>query len=54
MNGAGPASAEPGPARRRRALSAALAFGLGALFFERLSQQIGFDPDGFQIGRAHV
>jgi hypothetical protein len=47
VNDAAPASAEPGAARRRRALSAALAFGFGALFFERLSQQTEFDPDGF-------
>jgi len=47
VNAAAPASATPGAARRRRALSGAVAFGLGALFFERLSQQTGFDPDGF-------
>jgi hypothetical protein len=47
VTGAAPASAQPGAERRRRALSAALAFGLAALFFERLSQQTSFDPDGY-------
>ena len=47
MKGPGPAPAEPGTVRRGRALAAALAFGLGALFVERLSQQTSFDPDGF-------
>jgi hypothetical protein len=47
VNEPAPAAAEPGDLRRRRRLSAALAFGLGALFFERLSQQTAFDPDGF-------
>jgi hypothetical protein len=44
-----PAAAVPGarPAPGSRALPAALAFLFGALFFERLSTQTAFDPDGF-------
>jgi hypothetical protein len=41
------AAPPPVVAPSRRALSVALAFALGALFFERLSGQNFFDPDGY-------
>jgi hypothetical protein len=47
LNAPAPGSSDPGSAGGSRALSAALAFLFGALFFERLSTQTAFDPDGF-------
>jgi hypothetical protein len=47
VTGAAPASAQPGVPAHWRAPSVALAFMFGALFFERLSGQTAFDPDGF-------
>jgi hypothetical protein len=47
VTGPAPAPARSGAAARWRAPSVALAFLFGALFFERLSGQTGFDPDGY-------
>ncbi len=47
MSAAASVSRDPGASRGSRALPAALAFLFGALFFERLSTQTAFDPDGF-------